>query len=68
MTSRELKLLAKEIVAEQMRYEVVGVDEAAKILGVAPKTVRNNLADIPHGKYNGRLRFSKADLYSLIFR
>lgn len=66
MTSKELKLLAKEIVAEQMRYEFIGIDEAAEFLGIKPKTLRNRLHDVPHGKFgNGKPRFRKTDLAKL---
>lgn len=62
MTQREIKLLAKEIVAEQMRYEFVGIDEAAAILGMKASTLYHKLDDVPHYKYGGHLRFSKGDL------
>lgn len=68
MTQREIKLLAKEIVAEQMRYEVIGIDEAAKILGVKPQTVRNKLSEIPHCKFGKATRFFKGDLIKMIQR
>lgn len=66
MTSKELKILAKEIVAEQMKYELIGLDEAAEYLGIKPKTLRNKLNEVPHGKYgNGKPRFRKVDLIKL---
>lgn len=69
MTEREIKLLAKEIVAEQMRYEVVGADEAARILGIATSTLYNKMKEIPHGRFGkGEIRFRKADLFKLVMR
>lgn len=66
MTSKELKLLAKEIVAEQMRYELISLEEAAEYLGIKPKTLRNRLKEVPHGKFgNGKPRFRKVDLIKL---
>lgn len=66
MTSKELKLLAKEIVAEQMRYEFIGLAEAADFLGIKPRTLQNRLKEIPHGKFgNGKPRFRKVDLIKL---
>lgn len=66
MTSKELKLLAKEIVAEQQRYEFIGLNEAAEFLGVKPRTLQNRLSEIPHGKFgNGKPRFRKTDLITL---
>lgn len=66
MTSKELKLLAKEIVAEQMRYDFIGIEEAAEFLGLKPATVQKKLKDIPHGKYcNGKPRFRKIDLIKM---
>lgn len=66
MTSKELKLLAKEIVAEQMRYEFIGIEEAAEFLGIKPATLQKRLKEIPHGKYgNGKPRFRKVDLIKL---
>lgn len=67
-SSREIKDLAREIVAEQMRYEVIGADEAAKILGITKRTLYNNIEDIPHGKVFGKLRFFRADLIKMITR
>lgn len=66
MTERELKTLAKEIVIEQMRYEVIGADEAAKILGIAKKTLYRKLETIPHTKYGKALRFFKGDLIKML--
>lgn len=66
MTEREIKALAKEIVVEQMRYEVVGADEAAKILGIAKKTLYHKLQTIPHVKYGKVLRFFKGDLIRIL--
>lgn len=66
MTSKELKLLAKEIVAEQMRYELISLEEAAEYLGIKPKTLQNRLKEVPHGKIgNGKPRFRKVDLIKL---
>lgn len=66
MTAREIRMLAKEIVEEQMRYEVVGLDEAADYLGVKPATLQKHLSEIPHGKFgNGKPRFRKTDLAKL---
>lgn len=66
MTTKEIKLLAKEIVEEQMRYDFLGLEEAAEFLGVRPKTLRNKLKDVPHGKFgNGKPRFRKTDLVEL---
>lgn len=69
MTTKEIKLLAKEIVDEQMRYCVVGIEEAADILGVKPATIQKRLKSIPHGKFgNGKPRFRKSDLIKLLER
>lgn len=67
MTSNELKTLAKEIVAEQMRYDFVGVEEASKILGISTSTLYKKVKQIPHGRFEGeKLRFCKADLVKLL--
>lgn len=67
MTSKEIKLLAREIVAEHMRYQFIGIEEAAEYLGIKPKTLQNRLSGIPHGKYgNGKPRFRKIDLIKLL--
>lgn len=68
MTSREIKNLAREIVLEQMRYEVIGADEAADILGVSKKVLYKKIDTIPHGKYGKKLRFFKGDLINIIRR
>ena len=68
MNQNEIKELAREIVKEQMRYEIVGVKEAAEILGVSTSTVYSRISEIPHSKFGKRLRFSKGDLLKLIWR
>lgn len=68
MTQREIKLLAKEIVAEQMRYEVIGIDEVACMLGVSPSYIYHNIEQIPHEKPFGKLRFFRSDIVKLIKR
>lgn len=66
MTQSEIKELAREIVKEQMRYEVVGIEEAAQILGVSTSTIYSRISEIPHSKFGKRLRFSKGELIKLI--
>lgn len=68
MSEREIRLLAQEIVKEQMKYEVVGVEDAAKILGLTPRSIYKKIATIPHGKFGKKLRFFKGDLIKMISR
>lgn len=66
MTEREIKTLAKEIACELMRYEVIGVNEAARMLGITTKTLYNKVEEIPHCKYGKKLRFFKGDIIRIL--
>lgn len=68
MTEKEIKELAKQIVLEQMRYEVIGIDDVARILGVSIQTVYNRIDEIPHSKSGKVLRFFKGDIIKLLMR
>jgi excisionase family DNA binding protein len=51
-----------------VNHDLVSVEEAARVLGVAPKTIRNwqYQKRIPHVKIFGVIRFKRGDLESLI--
>lgn len=68
MTDREIKELARQIVLEQMRYEVIGIKDVASILGVSIQTVYNRIDEIPHSKSGKTLRFFKADIVKMLMR
>lgn len=68
MTSREIKELAKNIVAEQMRYETISVEEVSKILGRSAYYIMQHLEEIPHGVYGKRPVFFKGDIVQMVRR
>lgn len=71
MKKEECRRIAEEMinVLEErglVKDEIIGVNEVAAMLGVTPKTVRNNIKDIPHSKYGGRLRFFRSSIYKML--
>ncbi len=66
MTTREIELYAKAKVAEEMKYEVIPIDEVARMLNVGVRWIQSHLKDVPHGSFNGRAIFFKGDIVSLI--
>lgn len=68
MTTREIELYAKATVAEQMKYEVISIEQTANILGVGVRWIQRNLGEVPHGTFKGKPVFFKGDIVTLIRR
>lgn len=68
MTTREIGLLGKSIVDQQMRYEVMPIEKVAETLNCSIRWVMSHLEDIPHGTFNKRPVFFRGDIVSLIRR
>lgn len=68
MTSREIKELAKNIVVEQMKYEVMSIDDVAKILNRSAYYIMEHLEEIPHGVYGKRPIFFRGDVIAMLRR
>lgn len=75
MTRNEARMIAEEffklckkndLLPQSDRY--LNVREAAQMLGLSAKTVYNKLAEIPHTKVGGTLRFSERSLRQYIER
>lgn len=77
LSDYDIRRLAKGIVKEMAGNDrileairpperIIGVDEAAQILGVTVSHIYHNLEQIPHTNYHRRLRFSERELVALI--
>lgn len=66
MVAEELyKVLKKEGLVES---DVIGIDEAAGILGMSKQSVYNRIQEIPHTKFGKSLRFFKSDIIKMLRR
>lgn len=73
MNRADARLIAEELFRIQKREgfvqdRVVGIDEAAKILGLSVNTVYLKIKEIPHAKRGKILRFFVSDLYKYLRR
>lgn len=73
MTRAEARMVAEELFKVMksdgiVEDKVLGVSEAAQILGVKEQTIYNHANDLPCTKFMGKLRFFQSDLYKLLRR